>query len=140
MMRLLLALALVAAPALAWAQYKCKDERGRWQYVNLPRPGCTDMSGKSVDPPKSAAPAPAAPKGRYASPFEPPAAKKAAAPKPAAKQQVTLNPLPADKAQRKVDCRGLKQQHDHLMSPEGRKVEMHAARVSQLERAMQGCR
>ena len=138
MIRFLLALTLAAAPALAWAQYKCKDERGRWQYVSLPRPGCADMSGKPVEAPKAAAPAAAA-KGapKYALPGT--ARKAKSAPKPAAKKETVIGALPANPSQRKVDCRGLQQQYDWLMSPAGRGTEMHAARVSQVKQAMRGC-
>ena len=136
--RFLLTLVLTAAPALACAQtYKCKDERGRTQYSNVLRPGCTDMAGKPVEIPRPAAPAAQA-KGapRPAAPAE----EARSAPRQAAKKEAIIGALPADPAQRRVDCRGLQQQHDWLMSPAGRKVEMHAARVSQVQQAMRGCK
>ncbi|MBI1942829.1 MAG: DUF4124 domain-containing protein [Betaproteobacteria bacterium] len=142
MRRLLLILALAAAPALAFAQtYKCKDALGRTQYTNQPGPGCTDIGGKPVEAARPAAPAPAAKTKQAAKPTAAkPAAKAKSAPKPAAKREAAIGALPADPARRKIDCRALQQQHDWLMSPAGRKVEMHSARVSQVQQAMRGCK
>jgi len=158
MRRLLLALSLAAAPALASAQmYKCKDARGRTEYVSVPRPGCTDMAGKPVEAAQPAAPAPAAkgksapkpaartPAAKAKNALTPaartPATKAKSAPQPPAKKDAqVIDALPADPKQRRDHCRGLQQQHDWLMSPTGRKVEMHAARVSQVQQAMRGCK
>jgi hypothetical protein len=140
--RLLLTLALAGAPALAPAQttYKCKDERGRIQYTSESRPGCTDMSGKPVQAPKPAPPA-AATKStpNYAPPAAVGKAKSAPAAKPPAKQETPLGAPRADPALRSIDCRALKQQYDWLLSPAGRGVEMHEARVSQMQQAMRAC-
>jgi hypothetical protein len=158
MRRLVLALALAAAPALAGAQmYKCKDARGRTEYLSLPRPGCTDMAGKPVEARQPAAPAPAASTKGVAKPAAPgtatraksaakpaaltPATKTTSAPRPVEKKDApTIGALPADPKQRRAECRGLQEQHDWLMSPAGRKVEMHAARVAQVRQAMRGCK
>ena len=122
----------MAAPALGWAQYKCKDERGRVQYSNLPRPGCTDMAGKPVDLSRPPA-AKAKPSAKAAAPSK-------GAPRPAPKKSTVIGALPADPKQRATDCRALQQQRDWLMSPAGRKVEMHSARVAQVNQAMRGCK
>lgn len=136
--RLVLALALTAVPALACAQYKCKDERGRTQYLSQPRPGCTDMSGKPVDAPQKAAPA-AAPAAKYALPATlAPRAK--SAPPPGPRQAPVLGALPADPDQRKIDCRGLQQQLDWLNGPDGSKAENQGARVAMVQQAMRGCK
>ena len=141
MNRLLFAVVLAALPAFAGAQYKCKDERGKIQYLSLPRPGCTDMSGKPVDAPKAKAPAPEA-KGKYALPASPAAPEKAkpAPPPPAPKQAPVVGALPSDAGQRKIDCRGYQQQLDSLNTPQGRKTPNHGARVAQVEQAMRGCK
>lgn len=137
MTRFLLASFLLAAPALVWAQYKCKDERGRTQYVSVPRPGCTDMAGKRVDLSRKA---PAKGKSAAKAGASAAAGKAKGAPQPGARKEVPFAAISSDPNQRKVDCRGLQQQRDWLMSPAGRKADDHSARVSQVDRAMRPCR
>ena len=133
-LRLSLALALLAMPALAFAQqtYRCKDDRGKTVYLSIPRAGCTDMQGRPVTAKAVPTKPAAAPVGRTEGAFP--------KPQPPIPPQKTIGALPSDPAQRTVDCRALRQQRDWLMSDEGRKVEMHAARVSQVEQNMRGCR
>ena len=140
MNRLFFAVALAALPAIASAQYKCKDARGKIEYSSQSRPGCTDMSGKPVEAPKPKAPAPG-PKAKYALPASPaPAEKAKPVPPLAPKQAPVVGALPSDASQRKIDCRGYQQQLDWLNGPDGRKMPNHGARVAQIEQAMRGCK
>jgi hypothetical protein len=124
----LLALALLLVVPLAQAQmYKCKDERGRWQFSDKPLPGCIDKPVVVAPPPPQQAAPPPAKKGT----------RTAAGPvRPAAKKPP---PTEHEKAMYASDCRANKEQLEWMLGPRGQAIENRETRVAQLRQAIQGC-
>lgn len=114
-------------PLLSHAQmYQCRDARGVMQFSDKPLPNC-----KSMAVPKPAAPPSAAPATRAVAK---PAAVVPVAAKPAAKAQV-----PEDPVRLASRCKTLREERDWLLSPRGKAVDSHAARVAQVDQALRAC-
>src|SRR5947207_1400481 len=121
-MRIPAALVLLGlALPLAQAQtYKCRDERGRWQFSDKPIPGCVGATQILAPPP-----APPPRKGAQA----------------AAAQRTAKKAPPTDheKAQYVAECRASREQLEWLLGPRGQGVENRETRVAQLKDALNGC-
>jgi Domain of unknown function (DUF4124) len=102
-------------PLAAHAQmYQCRDARGVMQFSDKPFPNCKTEKASTPAPVRER-PVPSAAK-------------------PAAKSAVVEDPVRF--ASR---CKTLREERDWLLSPRGKVVEAHAARVAQVDQALRAC-